>query len=71
MILETSLILIVISAAIFSAGSAFVILSIVERESRAARRGFLLTLTGTGLLLICLLLPENITLILIIGILGL
>lgn len=71
MILVTSLILIVISAAIFSAGSAFVILSIVEGESRAARRGFLLTLTGTGLLLICLLLPENITLILIIGILGL
>ncbi|MCJ7716629.1 MAG: hypothetical protein MUO54_08930, partial [Anaerolineales bacterium] len=71
MFLQTSLVLIVISAVIFSAGSAFVILSLVERENRAAHRGVLLTFTGTGLLLLSLLLPEAIRLVLILSILGL
>ncbi len=61
----------IITAAILLSGLAFVILSYLENEIIAARRGLLVTLVGAALFLSSLALPKSLQMILLYLILGL
>ena len=68
--LFTTVFFITISALVFIFGIAFVILSLIEKEKMAARRGAYLGLLFTGILLFPLLFPPNSRLIMFFGLLG-
>ena len=61
-----SITLFIFAILIFAGGAAFVILSLIEKEKRAAARGALLIFSFTAIYLLAFLLPDQVQLVIIL-----
>ncbi len=66
-----SITLLIFAIVTFAGGAAFVVLSLIEKEKRAAVRGALITFPFSAIYLLAFLLPENVQLVIILIAFGL